>query len=42
MIISIQTNNRACKIDLENPLHVSIPLDFKGAQPNAYAVEEAV
>jgi kynurenine formamidase len=41
MIISIQTNNRACKIDLENPLHVSIPLDFYGAQPNAYAVERA-
>lgn len=42
MIISIQTNNRVCKIDLENPIHISIPLDFDGAQPNAYAVEKAV
>ncbi len=42
MIISIQTNNRVCKINLENPIHISIPLDFNGAQPNAYAVEKAV
>jgi len=42
MIISVQTNNRICKIDLENPIHISIPLDFNGVQPNAYAVEKAV
>ena len=42
MIISIQTNNRVCKINLENPIHISIPLDFNGAQPNAYSVDEAV
>ena len=37
----VEINNRAYKIDLENPLDVSIPLDFNGAQPNAYGVEPA-
>ncbi len=41
MILSLQLNNRSYKIDLENPLDVSIPLDFSGAQPNAYGVERA-
>lgn len=41
MILSIEINNRAYKIDSENPLDVSIPLDFGGAQPNAYGVERA-
>ena len=42
MIISIQTSNRACKIDLNNPFDISIPLNFNGSQPNAYDVEKAV
>lgn len=41
MILSIQINNRTYKIDGENPLDISIPLDFRGAQPNAYGVEKA-
>jgi kynurenine formamidase len=41
MIFFVEINNRAYKIDLENPLDVSIPLDFNGAQPNAYGVERA-
>lgn len=36
MIFSVEINNRAYKIDLENPLDVSIPLNFNGAQPNAF------
>ena len=42
MILSIQINNRAYKIDLENPLDVSIPLQFNGAQPKAFGVEPAI
>ena len=41
MIFLVEINNRAYEIDLENPLDVSIPLDFDGAQPNAYGVEAA-
>jgi kynurenine formamidase len=41
MIFSVKIINRAYQINLENPLHISIPLDFDGAQPNAYAVEKA-
>ena len=41
MIFSIEINNQAYRIDLENPLDVSIPLNFNGAQPNAYDVEIA-
>ncbi len=39
MVFSIQINNRTYEIDVENPLDISIPLDFDGAQPNAYGVE---
>jgi kynurenine formamidase len=41
MIFSLQINNRTYKIDGENPIDISIPLDFGGAQPNAYGVEKA-
>ena len=41
MIFSVAINNRIYKIDSENPLDVSIPLNFDGTQPNAYDVEKA-
>ena len=41
MIVSVQINNRAYKIDAENPIDIAVPLDFGGAQPNAYGVEKA-
>lgn len=41
MIFSVQINNQIYKIDAEKPLDISIPLDFYGAQPNAYGVEKA-
>ena len=41
MIISIELKNQTYKIDGENPLDISIPLNFNGAQPNAYGVEKA-
>jgi kynurenine formamidase len=41
MIFSVEINNRVYKIDLENPLDVSIPLDFNSTQPNAYGAERA-
>ncbi len=41
MIFSAQINNRNYKIDLENPIDISIPLIFDGAQPNAFGVETA-
>lgn len=41
MIVSIKLNNRSYRIDVANPLDISIPLRFNGAQPNAYGVEKA-
>ncbi len=41
MKISIEINNQIYTIDGENPLDISIPLNFNGAQPNAYGVEKA-
>ena len=41
MIISIEINNQIYKIDGGKTLDISIPLDFNGAQPNAYGVEKA-
>lgn len=41
MILSIQIDDKTYKIDSANPIDVSIPLDFGGAQPNAYGVEKA-
>lgn len=42
MVISIEINNRVYQIDARNPLDISIPLDFNGAQPNAFDVPAAV
>jgi arylformamidase len=39
--LSISINNRFYEIDTGQPLDISIPLDFGGAQPNAYGVERA-
>ncbi len=41
MILSYEINNRVYKFDAENPLDISIPLNFSGAQPNAFGVERA-
>lgn len=42
MILFIQTKDQNYKIDSTRPLDVSIPLNFNGAQPNAYDVEKAI
>lgn len=41
MIFFVEINNRAYQIDAGNPIDISIPLIFNGAQPNAYGVERA-
>ena len=41
MILSLKINDCDYKIDSENPIDISIPLDFGGAQPNAFDVEKA-
>ena len=41
MKISIEINDKTYKINSEKPLDISIPLNFNGAQPNAYGVEKA-
>jgi kynurenine formamidase len=41
MIFSFKINNRVYQIKADSPIHISIPLDFNGAQPNAYGVEKA-
>ena len=41
MIFFVEINNRAYKIDSGNPIDISIPLIFNGAQPNAYGAEPA-
>jgi arylformamidase len=42
MLLTAETNDQTYKIDLENPIDISIPLDFYGAQPNAFGVERAI
>ncbi|HEY0659246.1 MAG TPA: cyclase family protein [Pyrinomonadaceae bacterium] len=42
MIFSVEINNQIHRIDMIEPLDIAIPLDFSGAQPNAYGVEKAV
>lgn len=42
MKFSLLINGQTYAIDAENPLDISIPLRFNGAQPNAYGVEKAV
>ena len=37
----VEINHQTYKIDSENPLDISIPLDFNGDQPNIYDVETA-
>lgn len=41
MIFSVEINNQIYRINASEPFDVSIPLDFYGAQPNAYGVEKA-
>jgi Putative cyclase. len=41
MIVSIQIEEENFRVDVANPLDISIPLNFYGAQPNAYGVEKA-
>lgn len=41
MICSIQINSRTYKFNVNDLIDISIPLDFNGAQPNAYGVEKA-
>ncbi|HVE58465.1 MAG TPA: cyclase family protein [Pyrinomonadaceae bacterium] len=40
--LSIQINSQIYKIDADEPLSIAIPLQFNGAQPNAYGVEPAI
>ncbi len=41
MILSIQLNNQAYKFNTDEPIDISISLNFDGAQPNAFDVEKA-
>lgn len=41
MIFSVQINNLAYKFNDREPIDISIPLNFDGAQPNAFDVENA-
>lgn len=41
MLLSVQINDQTYRIDADEPLDISIPLDFSGAQPNVYGVESA-
>ncbi len=41
MIFSLKINSRDYKIDGDKPIDISIPLNFNGAQPNAFDVETA-
>lgn len=41
MKLFFKTDDRFFQIDPENPLNIAIPLNFNGAQPNAYNVERA-
>jgi len=41
MISTLQIDARVLRFDPEKPIDISIPLDFHGAQPNAYGVAEA-
>jgi arylformamidase len=42
MILLIQAGGQSFQIDPKNPINIAIPLQFNGAQPNAYGVEKAV
>jgi kynurenine formamidase len=40
-LLTIKIDGREFAIDAGEPLDIAIPLDFNGAQPNAYGVEKA-
>jgi len=42
MKTAVQIEEQTYKVDLSNPIDISIPLNFNGAQPNAFGVEPAV
>ena len=42
MILSIKFGRRTCEIDAAKAINIAIPLQFNGAQPNAYGVEQAL
>lgn len=41
MILSVQLNQQVFQLESDNPLDLSIPLNFNGEQPNAFGVEKA-
>jgi kynurenine formamidase len=41
VIISVEIDNQIYRINSNEPINIAIPLDFFGAQPNAYGVEKA-
>lgn len=41
MIFQVNINNRNYRFNSEKPFDISIPIDFNGAQVNAYGVEKA-
>lgn len=42
MKIILEINDKTYEINQSEPLNISIPLNFNGAQPNAYGAEKAV
>ncbi|HMS39859.1 MAG TPA: cyclase family protein [Pyrinomonadaceae bacterium] len=42
MLITFETDSKTFKSDLSKPLNIAIPLQFDGAQPNAYDVQRAI
>lgn len=42
MNISVEINDKSYKVNANEPLNISIPLNFNGEQPNAYGAEKAV
>lgn len=40
-IIKFTLNNREFSFDADKPLSIAVPMQFNGAQPNAYGVEKA-
>ena len=41
MKIAVEINDKNYRINIDEPLNISIPLNFNGAQPNAYGAEKA-
>ena len=42
MLLKLEINEKKYEIDLQSPISIAIPLNFDGAQPNAYGVERAI